>query len=67
MNMSVNKHHLHAMIDLIDDDGLKTLYNVMLRFIPEDEASPDEIEGIAAARKEYDSGEFVRYEDINWD
>jgi hypothetical protein len=34
------------------------------RFIPEDEATPDEIEAITQGRAEYERGEIVRLEDI---
>ena len=64
--MAINRQHLHTLVDMIEESGLATLYNVMIRFIPEDEAAPDEIEAIAQARAEYERGETVRLEDIDW-
>ena len=48
------------------DVGLETLYNAMIRFIPEDEPMPDEIESHAIAVKEYKNGETVSHDEINW-
>ena len=64
--MSASRQHLHTLVDMVDESGLDTLYNVMVRFIPEDEAAPDEIEAIKQARAEFERGEYVRDEDINW-
>lgn len=63
--MSVSRQHLHALVDMVEETGLATLYDVMIRFIPEDEATPDEIEAIEQARAEYARGETVRLEDID--
>ena len=64
--MSVSRQHLHALVDMVEESGLDTLYNVMIRFIPEDEATPDEIEAIEQSRIEYERGDVVRMEDIDW-
>ena len=65
--MSISRQHLHALVDMVEEAGLPTLYDVMIRFIPEDEATPDEIEAIEQARAEYARGETVRLEDISLD
>ena len=65
--MNITRQHLHTLVDMVDEVGLDTLYNVMIRFIPDDEALPDEIEAHAAAMEEFKRGETVRMEDINWD
>jgi hypothetical protein len=65
--VSVNRQQLHALVDLVEEAGLATLYNVMIRFIPEDEATPDEIEAIEQARAEFARGECVPDSAINWD
>jgi hypothetical protein len=65
--MSVaTRQNLHTLVDMVDDVGLETLYNVMIRFIPEDEPMPDEIESHAIAVKEYKNGETVSHDEINW-
>ena len=62
--MAISKQHLHALIDMMEESDLTTLYNVMIRFIPEDEATPDEIEAIEHAREEYKRGETIRLADL---
>jgi len=54
-------------VDIVDEVGLDTLYNVMIRFIPEDDPLPDEIAAHAAAMDEFRRGETVSDADINWD
>jgi hypothetical protein len=51
---------------MVDESGLNTLYNVMIRFIPEDEALPDEVEALKAADEEFARGETVSHDAINW-
>ncbi|MDR1001478.1 MAG: hypothetical protein LBL96_11900 [Clostridiales bacterium] len=62
--MAVSRQHLHALVDIVEESGLATLYNVMIRFIPEDDATPDEIDAIAQARAEYKRGETVKLADL---
>ena len=65
--MSVSRQHLHALVDMVEETGLPTLYDVMIRFVPEEEAAPDEIAAIEKARAEYARGETVRLADIDLD
>ena len=60
--MSISRQHLHALVDMVEESGLATLYEVMIRFVPEDDETPDEIEAIAEARAEYERGEPIRVE-----
>jgi len=55
------RQRLHTLVDMVEEVGLDTLYNVMIRFIPEDDPLPDEIASHEAA-----SGETVNHDDINW-
>lgn len=65
--MNITRQQLHTLVDMVEEIGLDTLYNVMIRFIPEDTALPDEIASHASAVEEYRRGEVVRHEDIDWD
>ena len=65
--MSATRQKLHTLVDMVEEVGLDTLYNVMIRFIPEDNALPDEIDSHAIAMEEYRRGETIRHEDIDWD
>ena len=63
---TATRQRLHVLVDKVDEAGLETLYNVMIRFIPEDEALLDEIESHAIAVKEYKRGDTFDIDDINW-
>jgi len=52
---------------MVEEKGLDTLYNVMIRFIPEVAPLPDEIAAHASATEEYRRGEVVSHDDIDWD
>ena len=65
--MTATRQRLHTLVDMVEEKGLDTLYNVLIRFIPEAEPLPDEIAAHAAAMEEYRRGEVVSHEDINWD
>jgi predicted transcriptional regulator len=63
--MSVSRQQLRELVDLVEEKEIDTLFNVMMRFIPEDEATPDEKAAIEAGRAEFARGEFVRLEDVD--
>ena len=65
--MNTTRQDLHTLVDMVEEVGLDTLYNVMIRFIPEDEAMPDEIASHAIAVEEYRRGETFTDSEINWD
>ncbi len=62
--MSASRQQLHALVDMVEESGLDTLYNVMVRFIPEDDAAPDEAAAIAEGRAEYERGEYVSLDSL---
>ena len=62
--MLARRQQLHTLVDMVEESGLDTLYNVMIRFIPEEEAAPDEIAAIERARAEFKRGETVKLEDL---
>ena len=65
--MTATRQKLHTLVDMVEETGLDTLYNVMIRFVPEDNPLPDEVASHAVAIEEYQRGETFSDEDINWD
>jgi len=65
--MNTTRQQLHTLVDMVEEMGLETLYNVMVRFIPDDEPLPDEIIAHKAASENYNRGEYISHKDINWD
>ena len=65
--MNANRQQLHDIIDIVDPKELNVLYQVLIKFIPEDEPTIDEIEAIRSGREEIKRGETVSHDDIDWD
>ena len=63
----MSKEALKKLIDVIDESDLDTIFQVLIRFVPEDEALPDEKEAIAAANKSIAESGTVSHASINWD
>ena len=64
--MKTTRQQLHDLVDMVDEIGFDTLYNVLIRFIPSDEPLPDEIASHAAALEDYDRRDLLKHEDIDW-
>lgn len=63
----MSKEMLKGLIELVPDEDIQTLYNVIIRFIPEDAPLPDEVEAIARADKSIEENGTVSHDAINWD
>lgn len=63
----MSKEMLKNLIDLIDDSDTETIYKVLIRFIPETIALPDEVDAIAVANENITKYGMVSHEDIDWD
>lgn len=63
----MNKEMLKNLIDIIEDDDIDTIFKVLIRFVPEDEPLPDEIEAIEVANKSIEENGTIPHEAINWD
>ncbi|MDR1574122.1 MAG: hypothetical protein LBS24_07410 [Clostridiales Family XIII bacterium] len=64
--MNVNRQQLHDLIDAVDISEFDMLCRLIAKFIPEDAATPDETEAIAAGREAVERGEYVLHEEIKW-
>lgn len=58
---------LKGMIELVPDEDIETIYNVIVKFIPEDAPLPDEIEAIERANRSIAKNGTIPHEAINWD
>jgi len=65
--MSVNRQQLHDIIDVVDTKELNVLYHLLIKFMPENNPMPDEIEAIHKGCEKIHQGETVSHNDINWD
>ena len=65
--MSPIREQLVGMIDCLPESEQALLLEIVKRFLPDDVATPDDLDAIQAARAEYARGETVPHSDINWD
>jgi len=64
--MLATRQQLHTLVDMLEDNVLDIMYNVMIRFIPEVEPLPDEIESHIHAMEEFKRGDVVGHDEIDW-
>jgi len=64
--MVATRQRLREIIDVVDVNELDILYKLLIKFIPEVEPLPDEIEAIRLGREEIRRGEFVSHDEIDW-
>ena len=64
--MIATRQQLRDIIDVVDSKELNVLYQVLIKFIPESEPMPDEIEAIRSGREEIRRGDIVSHDEIDW-
>lgn len=63
----MSKEMLKNLIDIIAEDDIDTIFKVLIRFVPEDEPLPDEIQAIEAANKSIKGNGTIPHEAVGWD
>ena len=63
----MSKEMLKGMIELVPDEDIETIYNVIVKFIPEDAPLPDEIEAIERANRSIAENGTISHDAIKWD
>ena len=63
----MGKAVLHNLIDLLNESDTETIYNVLIRFIPEEAPYPDEAEAISQAEADIANNDVFKLSEINWD
>lgn len=63
----MSKEMLKGLIDLIDDSDTETIFQVLVRFVPEDKPLPDEVEAITRANQSIAENGTVVYDAMDWD
>ncbi len=61
----MSREAIKNLVDMIPEDDIETIYRVLIRFVPEDEPLPDEIEAIREAKE--DTNPTIPHSAINWD
>lgn len=63
----MTKEMLKGLIELVSEEDIETLYNVVVKFIPENVPLPDEIEAIERADKSIAKNGTVTHDAVDWD
>lgn len=63
----MSKDMLKNLIELVPEKDIDVLYRVIVKFIPEVEPEPDEIEAILEGRKDRKENGTIPHEAIDWD
>ncbi|MBD9193795.1 MAG: hypothetical protein EGP96_15100 [Roseburia inulinivorans] len=63
----MTKEMLKGLIELVSEEDIETLYNVVVKFIPENVPLPDEIEAIERADKSIAKNGTVPNDAVDWD
>lgn len=58
---------LKGLIELVSEEDIETLYNVVVKFIPENVPLSDEIEAIERADKSIAKNGTVPHDAVDWD
>ena len=65
--MSPIREQLVGVIDCLPEAEQSLLLEIARRFLPDDVATPDDLNAVREARAEYARGQTVPHGDINWD
>lgn len=63
----MSREMLKNLIELVPEEDVDVLFRVIVKFIPEDEPLPDEIEAILEAKRDIAVHGTVNHDQINWD
>ena len=62
--MNITKESLHTLIDIVDTREYDILYRLLMKFLPVDVPTDDEIEALAIADQEIENGEVYTLDEI---
>lgn len=61
----MSREMIKGLVDMVPEKDIDTIYKVIIKFIPESEPEPDELEAIAEAKA--DTSPTIPHEVVNWD
>lgn len=60
----MSRDTLHNLVEIVDERELDTVYRILLKFISEDEAAPDEVAAIQRARQDIANGDLYTHDEV---
>lgn len=65
--MNVTRNQLHQLVDVVNPAEMGLVYQLLMKFVPEDDVLPDEVEAIRIAEEQIANGEVYDESAINWE
>ena len=65
--MSPNSQSVAALYEQLSEREQSIIAELICRLLPDDIATPADLAAIAKSQDDYERGEVVRIEDIDWD
>lgn len=63
----MSKDFLRGLVELVPEEKVEEVFRILVKFIPEDDPLPDEIEALMEGRKSREKYGVVSHDEINWD
>ena len=60
----MSRETLHSLVDIVDEKEIDTAYRILLKFVEEDVAAPDEVEAIRESKQDIASGDLYTHEEV---
>ena len=60
----MSRETLRGLVEIVDEKEIDTVCRILLKFVEEDTALPDEVEAIREARPEIERGELYSHEEV---
>lgn len=60
----MSRETLHSLVDIVDEKEIDTVYRILLKFVEEDVATPDEVEAIREAKQDIANGDLYTHEEV---
>lgn len=60
----MSRDTLRGLVEIVDEKEIDTVCRILLKFVEEDVALPDEVEAIREARQEIERGELFSHEEV---
>ena len=55
---------MHSLVNIVNEKEIDTVYRILLKFVEEDVASPDEVEAIRQAKQDIANGDMYTHEEV---
>lgn len=60
----MSRDTLHNLVEIVDEREIETVYRILLKFIAEDAAAPDEVKAIQSARQDIANGDLYTHDEV---